>query len=475
MARRRSNGEGTTYPRKDGRWEGAAYVLTTSGERKRVRVYGKTQAEARQRLAELIAQNDQGIPTADKALKLGDYLDYWLTEVVKPNRRPATYAQCETIVRLYLKPGLGDQLINKLSAPLLQRYANQLLADGHSVSKVHVVKKILSTALTRAEREEVVTRNPARLIELPTLEPGEVEPWSITEASQFLTVARSHRLYGAFLLLMLYGLRRGEVLGLRWQDIDTEKNELHLRQQLQRVGQQLLTGPLKTRASKRDLPLLGPVLRALHDYRERHAVRKTELIFTSTQGTPIDPDNFRRTFQTLCKQHGLRVIKMHALRHTAATILKDLGVPARDTQLILGHSRITTTQELYQHTDTNARRSALERLEGALLGPDSKTKTAPSVRSGLPVVVGDDSGSRQLSRQMLKMGDTITSIISGGAYRIRTDDLFHAICCQETVQERVTEMDRKLKVGRRRWLLGVVAVNLAVKERFESDKNTPYI
>ncbi|WP_369028997.1 tyrosine-type recombinase/integrase [Streptomyces adonidis] len=464
MARRRSNGEGTTYQRKDGRWEGAAYVLTTSGVRKRVRVYGATQAEARHKLAEIKTRDDQGIPATDKSWKLGDYLDYWLNEVVRPNRRPATYAQCETIVRLYLKPGLGNQDIGRLSAPLLQRYANQLLADGHSVSKVHVVKKVLSTALTRAEREEVVRKNSARLIELPTLNPQEVEPWSITEASQFLTAARSHRLYAAFLLLMLYGLRRGEVLGLRWQDIDTEKNELHIRQQLQRVSRQLLTGPVKTRAGKRDLPLLGPVLQALHDYQVRHATQRTGLVFTTTQGTPVEPDNFVRTFQTLCKQHGLRLIKMHALRHTAATILKDLGVPARDTQLILGHSRISTTQELYQHTDSTARRVALERLEGALLQPGSNTKTAPSVRSGLSVVLDDGSSSRQVSRQRPKMGDVITSIISGGAYRIRTDDLFHAIRGQESVEDRVKEMDRKLRMHRRRWLLGVVAVELAVRD-----------
>ncbi|WP_078616907.1 tyrosine-type recombinase/integrase [Streptomyces sp. 351MFTsu5.1] len=471
MARRHSNGEGTLYQRKDGRWEGAVYVLTTSGVRKRVRVYGATRAEAHKKLTGAKAKNDQGIPAADKSWKLSSYLDYWLAEVVKPNRRPATYAQCETIVRLYLKPGLGNQPINKLSVPVLQRFVNQLLAEGHSISKVHVVRKVLSAALTRAEREEITTRNPARLIELPTLNSREVEPWSITEATQFLAVARSHRLYAAFLLLMLYGLRRGEVLGLRWQDIDTAKNVLHIRQQLQRVGRELLQGPVKTQAGRRDLPLVGLAQAAIREYEGAQPKSPDhDLVFTTNIGTPIEPRNFVLSFQRLCKRNGIRIIKLHALRHTAATLLKDLGVPAREAQLILGHSHVSVTQQVYQHGSMDSRRKAVGALEAAFARLMPKTKT-PQESPGESASGTDGNSSRQFSRQINKVVDQATSFLSGATIGIRTRDLFLTINTQGTAAERISEMDGKLQDCRRRRMLGIVAVDLAV--RLQAQRSNP--
>ncbi len=461
MARRRANGEGTIYPRKDGRWEGATYVLTTEGKRKRVRVYGATRAEVSKRLTEVKTQQDQGIPTSDKSWLVGDYLDYWLEEVVKSNRRPATYAQCETIVRLYLKPGLGSQLLNRLSVPLLQRYINQLLSDGHSIPKIHVIRKVLSAALTRAEREELVARNVARLVELPQEQRKEVKPWTVEEVSRFLAVVRHHRLYAAFLMLF-YGLRKGELLGLRWQDVNATDAKIEVRQQLQRVGREIFIGPLKTAKSRRDLPLLEPVKAALAEYYEKYRVDGTDLVFTTAEGTPIDPGNFLRNFKKICQANNLRVITVHTIRHTVATLLKNQRVPDRDIQLILGHSRIVVTQEVYQHDDDESRHAALQGLTGALLEP-TEAKAVQSVRPGLPSSVIDRTNCRQVSRQEPSFIERLRSIISGGAYRIRTDDLFHAMKDQTTLAERVTEVDAAWRVHRRRWVLGVVAVNVAVK------------
>jgi hypothetical protein len=130
MARRRSNGEGTIYQRKDGRWEAAVYVLTAGGDRKRNRVYGTTRAEVSKELTELKAKHDQGIPATDKNWLLGDYLDYWLAEVIKPNRKPTTYDLYEGNVRLYLKKDLGRLPLTKLTVPVLQRYLNQQQEAG---------------------------------------------------------------------------------------------------------------------------------------------------------------------------------------------------------------------------------------------------------------------------------------------------------------------------------------------------------
>jgi len=209
------------------------------------------------------------------------------------------------------------------------------------------------------------------LVELPEWQRGDVHPWPADEARQFLSTVRTSSLYPAFLLLLLYGLRRGEVLGLCWQDINVEQDLIHIRQQLQRVGGQLVQGPVKTRAGRRDLPLLDVARETLASHRKQQWARVGEgldsgLVFTAQSGNPIEPNNFTRSFWRICKLHDLRFIKLHHLRHTTATLLKNLGVPARDAQLILGHSQISVTQQIYQHDDLGSRREALERVETVL-------------------------------------------------------------------------------------------------------------
>jgi hypothetical protein len=191
---RHANGEGTIYRRKDGRYEAALYVVTTSGDRKRVRKIGKSRQEAYSRLAEIKTLVHQGIPVPDKAWKLGGYLDYWLTNVVRPNRRGTTYERAEGIVRLYLKPGLGKYPLSRLTVPVLQTFLNQKIADGQSVSNVQTLRKVLSSALTCAQREELVSRNVARLVELPTYERSDRTPWTVEEAKSFLDAAQADSL-----------------------------------------------------------------------------------------------------------------------------------------------------------------------------------------------------------------------------------------------------------------------------------------
>jgi integrase len=354
--RRRVNGDGTiSGPRKDGRYVGAFYAPTTAGTRKRVYVYGRTREEARERLLEEQAKVQQGIPVAARSWKLGEYLDYWLENVVKPTKRPATYALYGINVRVHLKPGLGKHQLKRLSVPIVQAFLNAKLRDGQSVRSVQILRQILSAALTRAVREELVVRNVARLVELPTWEPAGVIPWSSAEALAFLQAARPETLYPAFVLLLLYGMRRGELLGLRWQDIDFNA-ELHVRQRVQRIQGELRFGPVKTRAGKRDLPLIGLTKDALRIRQEQQAADRAELgdawtdtglVFTTKTGRPVEPRNLVRSFARICNNSGLRKIRVHALRHTTASLLKDLGVPARDAQMILGHAHISTTQQIY--------------------------------------------------------------------------------------------------------------------------------
>jgi integrase len=177
-------------------------------------------------------------------------------------------------------------------------------------------------------------------------------------------------LHAAF-VLVLYGLRRGEVLGLRWTDIDLDAGVIHVRQQLQRVRGELRLGAVKTRAGQRNLPLLNLARQALEGQIGLQARYRldmgsawpcTDFVFTSRTGRPIEPRNFVRSFRRICEQNDVRMITIHHVRHTVASLLKDLSVPARDAQIILGHSRLAVTLEIYTHADEQAQRDALTRL-----------------------------------------------------------------------------------------------------------------
>ncbi len=373
--RRRANDDGSVYRRQDGYWVGAFYARTTSGARKRVVVYGKTRDEARNKLSRARQDARAGMPVPDQSWKLGPYLQYWLDNVVKLSRRPATYALYETNIRLYLIPGLGSRQLNRLSVASVQIFLNQRLEQGDSVRKVQIMRTVLSAALTRAVREELIPRKVARLVELPEWQRTSIQPWSADEARRFLGAARGDMLYPAFALLILYGLRRGEVLGLRWSDIDFEAGTIQVRQQLLRVSGQLILGPVKTRAGQREMPLLDLAFDALASQAAWQALYRadmgsawpsTDLVFTTRTGRPVEPRNLVGSFRRICERNQLRAIKVHHLRHTVASLLKDLKVPARDAQTILGHTRISTTLEIYTNVDADARREALTLLHAVL-------------------------------------------------------------------------------------------------------------
>jgi integrase len=454
---RHANGEGTIYRRKDGRYEAAAYFLTTSGIRKRIRVYGPTRGDVHDKLTEAKSRARQGIPLPDKAWKLGEYLDYWMETIVRPNRRPGTYERAETIIRLYLRPGLGTLPLTYLSVPVVQRFVNQQLSAGQSVSTVETIRKVLSATLTRAQREELVTRNVARLVELPSYKPPETQPWTVDEARRFLRLARSDPLYPAFALLVLYGLRRGEVLGLRWRDVDFTNKLLYIRQQLQRVGGSLRLGDLKTDAGRRDEPLVQLAANVLIEQRARQTAARDAagdlwdglgtdegLVFTTNTGRPIEPRNFYRSFQRICEQHKLRRIRLHGLRHTNATLQMNLGIHDRHIQAVLGHADVTTTRRLYEHSDIGHQREAVEKVEGLFLR-----------------VVGTFR-CRQLLPSARTLVDVLTSPISGATLGIRTPDPRFTNSTEVDTKSRLTEVNRLIDDRRSQWQLGVIAVSAAV-------------
>lgn len=364
MKRRR--GEGTVCKRKDGRFEAAAYVHTPTGIR-RVRRYAATRTEAENILVELRNKNRSGLLTNTREQKLGDYLDYWL-ESTKSTRRPTTHLGYESIVRIYLKPGLGKKGLVKLNVADVQSFFDDQIKSGASVRTVQKQRIVLSAALKRAQQEEILTRNVARLVKPLKYRPKEIVPWNLNQLNIFLDYASDEPFYPIFVLLALYGIRTSEALGLSWHNVDFDNKVIQVRQQLQYYDKTFHYSDLKTQAGRRELPMSDAICTLLQNIPRNDSGLLPDLIFKTINDNPIDRRNLLRSFQRISKKAGLPVIALHHLRHTTATLLKDMNVQARDTQLILGHAHISTTQQIYQHSGMTQRSLILEQYEQKLVG-----------------------------------------------------------------------------------------------------------
>ncbi|HEX3731345.1 MAG TPA: site-specific integrase, partial [Mycobacteriales bacterium] len=236
-------------PRKrpDGRWEARVFVLTTEGNWKRASVYGKSPDDVETKITELKAQRDKGIPVASTAATVRDFLNSWLVESVKPNRRPTTYEGYEINVRCHINPFIGGKKLSRLGVRDVQAWIGQLRVAGRSPSSIRYAHRTLRAALNQAMRSELIARNVAVLVDLPPLDDGDDEGRQALgpmQARLLLQRAGGQRLYAAYVLGLL-GLRRGEVLGLRWEDVDLDQRTLAVRQTVHRSGGSLHVGPPK--------------------------------------------------------------------------------------------------------------------------------------------------------------------------------------------------------------------------------------
>ncbi|MFH9615321.1 tyrosine-type recombinase/integrase [Streptomyces pratensis] len=385
MAKRRPNGGGTITKRKDGRYQGAAYVTNTDGHRVRKFVYGSTYDDAAEKLGKLQDQERNGVPVPSRTWTLGEWLAYWLEHIVKPNREHNTYVKYESKVRLYLVPHLGKKPLIRLTPAQLRSFMADLMRTEVPPAARFEVLRVLRNALNRAVREELLTRNVAELVDMPKVTKREAKPWNAREAITFLRSARAHRLYAACVLVLVLGLRRSEVLGLRWQDIDFDQRQFTPLKQVQRVkGVGLVLKDLKTESSHAVLPLPRFCARALEERRELQDLERKivgegwaqepgqDLIFSSERGGMIDPVGFSRSFNALVKRSGVRRITVRLARHTCGTLLAFLKVHPKVAQAILRHSQISMTMDVYTHVVGDGEREAVtmlaELLEDPLIG-----------------------------------------------------------------------------------------------------------
>lgn len=402
--RRRGHHEGSIYQRaSDGRWVGSVDLGWVSGVRRRRVVYGATQAEVLAKVRQVQRDVERGSLVVDDRTTLGELLERWLADVVPGRVSPATLENYRTIVAKHVLPTLGQKRLTALSpadvAHLLALKQRERLpttrgssagfagassagggsGGGYSPRTVKLIRGVLVQALGQAERWGLVQRNVAALCEGPRLGRDEGRTLTLEQARALLDAAKGERLEACLVVLLSLGLRRGEALGLRWEDVDLDEGVLSVTQALKRIGGRVVLGDVKTPRSRRRVNLSAPLIDLLRIHAERQAAERTAagegwvetgLVFTTATGTPIDPSNFRRSFDAVCERAGLSGWHPHELRHSAASLMLAEQVPIEVVSRVLGHSSIRITADVYGHILAPQRQHAADAMARALWGEE---------------------------------------------------------------------------------------------------------
>jgi integrase len=350
---RRGRGEGTVYRRGDGRWEAA---LGVGGRRQRY--VGPSQRDVRTKLVAARRALEQGIVVSGSSQRVDEYLRQWLDDSVRPSVRWTTHRAYSLCMRR-LSPLVGHLRLTALTPQAVQAAYAALLHQGLSRRSVEQTHTVLHRALRQAVLWGLMFRNPTEAVTVPRPSRREMQTLTEEEVGRLFQASRGHRLHALWVLLVTTGLRLGEALGLRWADIDVASGRLVVNRALQRqpgVGYAFVEP--KTARSRRTVYLAPGTLGALADHRRRQVEEQlaagpewnnTSLVFTTPMGRPIDGTWASKWFHRALDQAGLARIRIHDLRHTAATHLLRRGVHPKVVQELLGHSTISLTLDTYSH------------------------------------------------------------------------------------------------------------------------------
>jgi integrase len=354
-------------------------LSVVDGRRHRKTVYGQTEREVLQKLGQLRAARDRGIDLLAPSWTVGRWLDAWLSEIKAfDGTRPRTLERYRGLADRYVKPVIGGVRLDKLTPAHVQRLVmetrNSRTSRGTapSAATLRHVYKLLRNLLGDAYRMELVTRNVATQVKAPPLARQRRPDLSIAEAKRLLRVIEGERLEAFYVLALTTGLRRGELLALRWDDLDLASRQLDVRRALQRVDGKLRIIEPKTPTSLRTVVLSKLAVRYLQEHKKRQdaeraargdAWREHGLVFASTIGTPIEPRNVNRRWDELRKRAGMSQLRLHDLRHGCATFLLAQGVPARAIMEVLGHAEIGVTMNTYAHVLPKLRQEAADAID----------------------------------------------------------------------------------------------------------------
>lgn len=361
---RRSSGEGTIGKRKDGTYFAAIQV-----EGKRKWVYGKTRKEVADKLAAAKTKLDAGADLSKEQTTVEVFLKRWMEQIIEPRSKLKTIKGYWHIIDLHLIPSIGKVPLGGLKPERVQALLGELRQKGLKPRSVRNVRAVLRQALNWAIKWGYVQVNVATLVELPRIEKPELEPLTIEEVRRFLASVKGHPREALYALAVNLGMRQGELLALYHDDIDLSRRRLRVSGSMVYLRGTLHRQTPKTAASERTLPIptsVVPVLQA-HLARQREAHPDCPYIFSTDDGQPVMPYVLLFEFRSLLKAAGLKKVRFHDLRHTAATLLLADGVPVRTVAGILGHANAALTLNVYGHAVEEQAQAGVDALGERLL------------------------------------------------------------------------------------------------------------
>jgi len=376
VAKKRGNGEGSITRRKNGGWC-AQYVVYTAEGRKRRTLYGKTRQEVAAKLSKALADREGGLAFDAGTMTVGEYLARWLSHSVRDTVSQKTYERYESIVRLHLSPALGRIRLKALTPDHMRGLYREKLDSGLAPRSVLHIHRTLSKALKQATDDVLIPRNAAASVKPPQARREEMQPLSRDQVRTFLDTVKGDRMEALYVLAVTSGLRQGELLALKWEDVDLEGTNptLEVRRSLSETrGRRSFVTPKSGRGphlrlSKRAVSALGAHRKRQLEERVRKAGLWEDqgLIFPSEVGTLMSGRNLYRAFKIRVKRASLpQTLRFHDLRHTCATLLLKQGVNPKFVQELLGHADISLTLNTYSHVLPDMGDAAAGGMDAAL-------------------------------------------------------------------------------------------------------------
>lgn len=408
MRSRASNGRSSIYRGADGRWHGWVTVgVKDDGKPDRRHRTGATRKDVTAKVRALEKLRDAGTTTDPGRIPtVGAWLGHWVENIARPAIKPKTFVGYETDVRVHAIPAIGQHRIDRLQPEHIERMFASMAARGSSPGTVHHVRRTLVTAFNEAVARGRIPRNPATLARVPRLPNQEIEPLTVDEARKILAAAETERNGAAWIIAVSLGLRRGEVLGLRWTDVDADQQTLTVRRTLLRLswrhgcgdmcgrkrgtdcpkrhGGGLVFDEPKSRSSTRTLAIPLPLAATIESHRQDQLKERrlagslwedNGLVFAQPNGRALDPDRHTAAWNQFLARAGVRPARLHDARHTAATLLLVQGVDSRTVMALMGWSHVSMTTR-YQHVVPELRREAAERMGQVLWSTATATRTA---------------------------------------------------------------------------------------------------
>ena len=385
---KRKQGEGTIRLRKDGRWEGRVVVgYDEKGNPRTKNVFAKTKAECIEKLEALKEQCGRTSDRLKPEMPFGDWLDFWYQNFSKPKLRPTAQACYEGRIYTHIIPGIGQIPLCKLTQNELQQfYARpkkggrkkhvERFGVGLSDRMVRSCHTTCRTALEKAVIEGLITTNPAIGCKLPPKKAKEMQVLTQAEILRFLRQAKEEGYYEMFLLELTTGMRRGEIIGLKWRDLNLQTGELRITRQVVKTGSSKEISAPKTKSSVRTILLPTDMVELLAELKKQ---TKGEWMFPSPvkEGEPRNPTAVYHRFQVILERSHCKKIRFHDLRHTFATMALENGMDIKTLSAMIGHISSETTLNIYSHITDTMQQQAAVRIDREIGGTNAKMPEPP--------------------------------------------------------------------------------------------------